>query len=608
MTKPVVGFRARQTASLGVIMALIVLWTILTADILWPVISDLNYSSSKLKSPEPGGANYLVIAPQALGKSASAWADYRRTTGYQSQVILLSPDQATVEEIGELIQKTYAESGKPYPFCVLLIGHAHPYSSYPETYLPAAHFSVDPSQFSGYGTDPIASDDGYIDDSSSGIPSNTLPIFTGRIPARTEEEAFLLFERTRNYEETPPTGPGQARIELVASNAGFGPQYDPIFEWALRTLLQKGLPDEYGWHLLNGNPESPYSYPVRLFPNEFAKRFDSGALALMYVGHAQPDLLGWACAPDGACDRIFGYGDAALIHNANASLGIFTACSAGKYDLDGDNLSVVEAIYLTPGGPVATYSSSAWISATLNGRLLIELFEGLLIDRAPTLGEWVGRIEARSGSTSSRILFTAVIKSVLPWVSGIYEKRLLLPPSQASQALDIQHATYNLFGDPALRIAYPLRGMEVRLGWPWQPWKRSLAFHGSGGLPPGQQVSISLESAPGNLISSKDPSKGTMDRYVQANRSVISLTNVTVESDGSFSGSIDIPIDTPGRRYLLKAISVHDDGTYVAARPAFIGWPPFLEMLSSGGFWWTMTSIVLCPKVVSFIRSSRCNP
>ena len=593
-----------QEGRIGLFTVLIALWAILTADILWPIISDLNPSPSKLKPPEPGGANYLVIAPQALGKGAAAWEDYRRDTGYQAKVVLLSPEQEKVEEIRELIQETYAESGKPYPFYVLLIGHAHPFSSHSDTYLPAAHFSVDPRRFSGYGTDPIASEDGYAGDLSSGIPSNTLPIFIGRIPVRTEEEAFLLLERTRNYEKTPISGAGRARIELVSSNAGFGPQYDPIFEWALRTLLQKDLPDEYGWHLLNGNPQSPYSYPMHLFPKEIAKRFDSGALAFVYVGHAQPDLLGWACAPNGACGRIFNGEDASLIQNANASLGIFTACSAGKYDLDGDNLSVVETIFLTPGGPVATYSSSAWINATLNGQMLIDLFEALLIDNAPTLGEWVGRIETRPGSTSSRDLFTAVVKSVLPWVSGIYEKKLLLSPAQAGQALEIQHATYNLFGDPALRIAYPLPGMVVSPYWIWQPWKRSLAFHGSGGLAVGQQVLISLEIAPGNFNSRVDQIKGTIDGYLQANHPVISLANVPVVNNGRFSGRIDIPNDTPGGKYLLKAISVHNNGTYVAAHPVYIGWPPILEILSSGGFWWAMTSIVLGLKVVSLIRSS----
>lgn len=63
-----------------------------------------------------------------------------------------------------------------------------------------------------------------------------LPIFVRRIPARTDQEALLLLVRTQKYEQSPPTGEGRAQIELITSSAGFGPQYDPFFDWALRTL------------------------------------------------------------------------------------------------------------------------------------------------------------------------------------------------------------------------------------------------------------------------------------------------------------------------------------------------------------------------------------
>jgi hypothetical protein len=573
---------------------LIALWILLTLDILWPIISNLSNSPVKMKVPQPGGVNYLVIAPLALGKSASAWADYRRSTGYQTQLVLLPPVQARAEEIRDLIQKRYAESGNPYPFYVLLMGHAHPFSSHPNAFLPAAHFTVDPSRTSAYGTDPIASDDVYTSFNPNGIPDHIL-IFWQII--RTEEEGLLLLERTKAYEESPPSGGGRARIELITSNAGFGSQYDPIFEWALRILIQKLLPNEYQWHMLNGNAKSPYSYPIYTFPNEVAKRLDSGALAMVYIGHGQPDLLGWAYSQDGEPGRIFDFTDDRLIQNANASLGIITACSAGTYDLAGDNPSVIESIILTPGGPVATYSSSAWINGTLNGRLVIDIFEALLIDKVSTVGEWVGRIESWSELTGSRILLTAVLKDIIPRISGSYQKNPLLSPTQAHQELDIQHATYTC-SDPALRIAYPQPGMKVSPVWLWHPWKGNLVFHGSSDLPAGKQVSISLEILPGDVISSDSDRIGTIDRYLQANDPVIQKLVTIVGAGGKFSGRIDIPRDAPDGKYLLRAVSVQNDNTYGAANSVYIGWSSIIEIFSSTVFWWFVIGFLLLIKLV----------
>ena len=80
------------------------------------------------------------------------------------------------------------------------------------------------------------------------------------------------------------------------------------------------------------------------------------------------------------------------------------------YDLAGNGLSVVEAIYLAPSGPVMTYSSSAWINGELNGRLVIDIFEALLINRAGTAGEWVGRIENWSQMIHSRALSRCLLR------------------------------------------------------------------------------------------------------------------------------------------------------------------------------------------------------
>ena len=547
-----------------------------------------------MKTLEPDGIQYLVIAPQTLAESASAWASYRRSEGYETQVVLLTPSQAQADSIRDLIKKTYAQSKESNPFYVLLIGHAHPFSSHPDTYLPSAQFLVSQDLSSGYGPDPIASDDALVDNFSTGITRNTAPIFIGRIPARTEEEVYLLLQRTQLYEKDPPTGEGRARIELVTSNAGFGTQYDPFFAWALRKLVQEVLPNEYRWHMLNGNPQSPYSYPIDSFPDEVAKRFDSDALAVVYIGHGQPELLGWAYSRDGKTGRIFGFEDVRLIENANSSIGIFTACSAGVHDLAGDNLSIVESIYLAPAGPVAMYSSSAWINGALNGRLVIDIFEALLIDHSSTLGEWVNRVEYGSDPIDSHLALISFVKAMIPRISGIYENKLFLTRTDARHVLDTQNAFYNLFGDPALRIAYAQPRIEINPARLWQPWKRDLVFSGKSELPAGQQVLISLEALPGAVISGEGAPLGTIDEYLQANNPVLSTLTVYTGIGGEFSGTIFMPTNIPDGKYFLRAVSILGQSTFITAHPVYIGWTPLIiEILSSAVLSWSLISGLL---------------
>ncbi len=584
-------------ARLG-LTALVTLWMLLTLDAVWPYVSQPRSEPSEAEMSVPHRTDYLVVAPQALRSVASAWADYRRSTGYDTEVLLLAPTQAKAAVIRQLIRQVYARSGAGSPLYVLLIGHAHPFSSQSDTFLPAAYFTVDSSRFPGYGADPVPSDDAFAGDVLNVTPGEAKQILIGRIPIRTESEGYLLLERTRAYENKPRVGEGRARIELVSSDAGFGAQYDPFFEWALRVLIEDALPDEYQWHLLSGNPRSPYSYPGHLFPREFASRFDSGALALVYIGHGQPELLGWAYSSNGTRGRIFGAVDAPLLQGADSTLGVFTACSAGKYDQSGDNISVVEATFLAPGGPVATYSSSAWINATANGRLLIDLFEALLKEKPTTLGEWAGRTESDIDPTPSRLLAAEIVKALIPRLSGIYHGKAVLSESEANQELAIQHATYNLFGDPALRIAYARRGMEISPYWAPPLRRGTLPVSGRANLPAGQRVSISLHALPGAGSSAYAAAIGTVDRYRQENDLVVASENAYVQPDGRFATTLVISPGTPAGKYSLRAVSVDGSSTYVIAHPLYIGWPSISEVLSSTLFWWVVMGAALLSRLV----------
>ncbi len=227
-----------------------------------------------------------------------------------------------------------------------------------------------------------------------------------------------------------------------------------------------------------------------------------------------------------------------------------------------------------------------------------DIFEALLQDSPATLGQWVARVESRWDPLQSRTLLAAWAKGVLPWVSSTYEGKRLLSGSQAQQAVDIQNATYNLLGDPALRLVYPQPTLEVAPAWPWQPTSGSVAFAGTSDLAAGNQIRVSLEAFPGEEWSGERAPAGSVSRYMQANDVVIAASVVTTGAGGEFAGRLSNPLPLPSGRYVLRALAVRGDDTFVGAHPIYLGWPPIVEILSSVQVWWLVVGGLLLGKVL----------
>ncbi|MGD9093010.1 MAG: C25 family cysteine peptidase, partial [Anaerolineales bacterium] len=337
------------------ILLLIILWLLLTLILVWPKMARWRDNTPSFQAPLPGGYNYLIVAPLGFQSIAQSWGNYRQSTSYQVGIMLVDGYEAAPEYVRWIVHQTYERSGRPYPFYVLLLGHAHPHSNFPQNYLPASGLELANEHAAILGFNRVPSDGAYAKKPGSDA---WLPIAIGRVPALTEEMAFSVLERIRQYENYPPQGPGRARLEMITSSNDWGPTFDRLANELLAYMLNRRLPDYVQVNALSGNPLSPYSYPPADFPAEVARRFDAGSMMISYIGHGTRRGLAPAVSQTGEDDWIFTLSDLRLLQNANNSIAAFVACEVGEFDLPGNHLSLAESLFLTSDGLIATYAGS----------------------------------------------------------------------------------------------------------------------------------------------------------------------------------------------------------------------------------------------------------
>lgn len=582
--KPDRRSQARSCLAAAAIGILMLIWLALSIPLAWPALSAIRDVRIPLKTPQLGGTNYLIVASPALQTSAGAWAEYRRSTGYIPRILTIAETETDVS-LKEKIQTVYTDSGRPYPFFVLLLGHAHPDSSAPGAYLPAATLDSGDMEAYLFGATTIASDSMYAAQADT---VHLLPLAIGRVPARNDGEALRVLARVKQYESQPPTGEGRTRVDLITSASGFGPEFDALAENLMEYFATKYLPEYLQWSVLNGNPDSVYYLPPKEFTAAIAGRLNGDSLLVMYIGHGMADYLGPIRTPQGEYVEAFTANDLSLVRNADRSIVTLIGCLIGQYDLAGDQASLAEMLLLQPGGAAATYAASRITSAEGNTFNVMDLLTGILQDRIPTAGEWVRHAEAGfTDPGSDRAIEMALSRLLVP------ELYRLTSSQSEEEEPDIprdmyynlgQHA-YNLFGDPALGIDSPVPDLSIRPAFPWLPKYSSVEFSGSGALPPGASATVFLLAPPGRLWSN-DAASGPNDRTV-------AKMSVTIGEGGRFSGRLELPDQVPGGRYILKVVGVENGITRVGSRTVFLGGLPVGAVVVSLEFWWIVLSLIL---------------
>lgn len=575
-TAPVGRTRKRSCLPVLVNGFLILVWLALSVPLAWSAYAALADRLPPDRKPPPGGTDYLIVSPPALQTSAKAWAEYRRSAGYVPDILTVSEPDFPI--LRESIQEIYADSGRPYPFYVLLLGHAHPDSSSPDAYLPPG--LLDTGDFAYYlsGAETIASDSLYA---AAGDDFRLLPLTIGRVPARDDGEALRVLARVKEYESRPPIGAGRTRIDLIASDSGFGPQFDDLVVTSLEYLVRHYLSEYYQWRILYGNPASPFYLPAEDFPQTIAERMNSGSLLMMYIGHGLMDHLGPVRTPEGKNVPAFELEDLPLITGAEGTVVALLGCLIGEYDSAGDQASLAESLLLAPGGAAATYAASRITSPEGNAVLVKDLLAGMLQRRYPEAGTWTGRAEsAFLRPSADSALWMALGRLAIPELHRLSAQRgqSAAPSIPGRQHYNLGQHAYNLFGDPAMRIAYPVPDLAIRPAFPWMPRLDAVSFAG-GGLPAEGKATVALLAPPGSETEGNDP--------------VMAEMAVDAGAEGTFAGRLELPDGVRSGRYILKVETVDGSATRVGSRTVHLGWPPVGAVLLSVELWRILVSLML---------------
>jgi len=504
----------------------------------------------------PQGVDYLIVAADSLSDSAQRYRAYRESTGHGVEVSMMSDivgDEtdavAATALIGAHVRTYYEARDTDKPFYLLILGDATTSWSGDTSVVPAGTYSDD--------GDTVTSDNVYADMSGDQIPD----LAVGRIPASSDEQVDLIRGKVEAYESTYEVGPWNRRLNVFASTAGFGDPFDSLIENVAFDIVES-VPYDFDITMTYASQESPFVYPPEKFSDKVYDRINEGALMVTYVGHGSTGgfaSLDWngtsyPILDTGELDKID------VVHKLPILL--FVACSTGSFDT-GESIS--EQIIDLADGPDAVLSSTEVSHPVANAIFIYEFSRVVARERETTVGE------AFVAAKDAIINHDDELRQTIANIAGF------LFTAAELQALERNHLhMYTLFGDPAMKIAYPALDATVDVLTDPVTAGGDLEVHATfTGLGTGDAV-VTLESSRSVILGAIQdvPADGEPTRddvieanYATANNKIVAEKSVT-HSEGEVTTTLAVPAGLAAGDYYVKVYA--DDGTSDAIGSAAI--------------------------------------
>lgn len=348
---------------------------------------------------EYDGLSYLVVTPEAIYNEFSSG----------------TPDPTAIRAFMKMLyDRANADPSLVKPRYLLLFGDG----SYDNRGLSGNVNNFLPTYQHGSGEQNAMTDDYYValgdglaNTSSSGLKGSNLQVAVGRLPVSNFNQASDVVSKIARYMRNEEWGSWKSKVLMVADDdeartdvSSFIQSAENTSEHILTTsqsaLVKKVYLDNYKLMLEAGGRRYPE------VENTIMNELTDGVLFFCYYGHSNPINL--------ASEKIFTQSQVASLNNKKLGLWFTGSCSFGRFD--GNVTSCAESLVLSPNG-------------------------GAITVFAPTRDATYG-----DGATNGIELTKALF-------SGAYGKTfgdVVLASKQESNAV-----TFNLLGDPALRINLP---------------------------------------------------------------------------------------------------------------------------------------------------------
>ncbi len=469
------------------------------------------------------GADYLILAAGDLLATAEAFAAYREETGYTISLatldqVIAGGASATDYDIAVHI-KTWvaihweAREGDG-PMFLLLVGDAEPAFNDPAETIPAAAWPG--------GWEGCLSDNHYGDMDGDHVPD----IAVGRLPVRSDVQGLGLLDRIKAHETTYTTGPWNHRLNVYAGEGGFGEDVDFFIE----TIAQKGLeavPMAFDVFFAYNSPPSTWYYtPFKEIVHEMVT---SGAVLTTYMGHGGGELNVPDLTQVKPVDRFPMYA--------------FFACSTGPFASDW--LTESEEVLLQAGGPMAILVSTATTHPYANAINALEIEAAVFEDRPETYGEAIQGMKWRS------LYHESDLRDLL---DGFAETEM--PLSEMEDTIRDHMYSYNLLGDPAVRLRIPplnvvVDAVEAAPGGIVQVTGSATAFAGAVAH---TRLVCGRAAVIHDLTPVEDPSDPAAIPVIQENWDkamdhALAAADLAIGTDGTFEGGLEVPADAKKGTY-----------------------------------------------------------
>jgi uncharacterized repeat protein (TIGR01451 family) len=367
----------------------------------------ITYHPQSSLTEQRSGADIVIITHPEFASTVAPLVSLRKSQQHEVAVVTVDQlfDAYNYGERSPFALQDYLQFAstqwREKPQSVLLLGDA---SFDPRDYLGLGDFDFVPTRIIETAAFKTASDDWLSDFQSTGFA--TIP--TGRIPARTAADAALVIAKIVNYERNTSQGSWQQQA-LIVADQNVGVDFSGEADMAAALLPPSLVATKI---LADGQSTAAVSQQI-------LDAVNAGTLLVNYTGHGAEQQWSFSDLLDNTSAATFSNGGRLPVF-------LLMDCLNGFFhDVYAESLST--ALLLAPnGGAVAVWASSGFTTAPPQAAMDQALLRTLAANPTQPLG---------------RSILTAKLNITDP---------------------DVRR-TWILFGDPAMRVAFPTAASPVTI-------------------------------------------------------------------------------------------------------------------------------------------------